>query len=139
MIMKTIFQPKLIMKNKILLLILLSIIAFQVKAEWSILEQTNEQGVKHYVDWSTVDKNKDRRKVWILSSYTVQQPGQFHSLKTHYEFNCTDFKARTITFLFYPDKNASTTPNGARHAESEEWFDFSKQSILNLIAEKICY
>lgn len=136
---KTNFQPRLIMKNKILLLILLSIIAFQVKAEWTVLEQTNKQGVKHYVDWSTVDKNKDRRKVWVLSSYTVQQPGQFHSLKTHYEFNCTDFKARTITLLFYPDKNASTTPNGARHAESEEWFDFSKQSILNLIAEKICY
>jgi len=138
MILKAISLQNLIMKNQILLLSLLSAITFSARAEWSVLEQTDKQGVKHYVDWSTIDENDHLRRMWILSSYMNQQPGQFRSLKTHYELNCVDSKARTITLLLYPDENASTTPNGARHAESEDWFDFSKQSILNQIAQKIC-
>lgn len=138
MILKAISLPKFMMKNQVVLLALLLIIAFQAKAEWTVLEQTGKQDVKHYVDWSTIDKNDHLRQVWVLSSYANQQLGQFRSLKTHYELNCVDTKARTITLLSYPDENASTTPNGARHAESEDWFDFSKQSILNQIAQKIC-
>lgn len=126
------------MPNRLLILFFLIFFALPLQAKWTAIDQGTKHGEKHFVDWETIDKNEHFRKVWVLSSYEKQQPGQFHSLKTHYEFNCIDHKTRIVTLLFYPDENAATTPNGARHAESEEWFDFSKQSILHYIAARIC-
>ena len=59
-------------------------------------------------------------------------------MKTLYEFDCTQDKARSITMLMYPDKKATGMVIGAHHEESTEWSGFSANSIFRKIEETVC-
>lgn len=118
--------------------LLLLILALPAQAKWIAVDSAAKQGETHYFDPETLHKNGQFRKVWVLSSYDEKQEGEYHAVKTLYEFDCTHSKARSITMLLYPDKKASGTVVGARHEESQNWFGFSAHSIFRHIAETVC-
>ena len=124
---------------KILLLALMLLMAaLPAQAEWIKVETTAKSGETHYFDLETVQKDGAYRRVWTLSSYDEPQPGGYRSIKTLYQFDCSDGKARAVTILLYPDKTAETTVTGAHHDENRDWFDYSPQSVLGEIVKAIC-
>lgn len=109
-----------------------------VQAKWIKADAAAKPGEAHYFDPETLQKNGQFRRIWVLSSYDETQKGGHHAVKTLYEFDCTYHKARSITMLLYPDKDATGMVIGAHHDESRDWFGFSANSIFRHIAETVC-
>ncbi|SEF80422.1 surface-adhesin E family protein [Nitrosomonas ureae] len=126
------------MMKKYLPILFLLFVVMPAHAKWIKLDMTTRQGEIHYFDPETMQKNDQFRKVWVLSSYDEKQKGGHHAVKTLYEFDCAYHKARSITMLLYPDKNATGMVIGAHHEESREWFGFSANSMFRHIAETVC-
>lgn len=124
--------------KKCLLLLFLLMIVTAAQAEWIAVDFAAQQGKDHYFDPETLQKNGQFRKVWILTSYDEKQSGGYHAVKSLYEFDCPNSKARSVTMLLYPDKKASAAVIGAHHEESRSWFSFTSNSIFQYIAEIIC-
>ena len=101
-----------------------------VQAKWIEVNFAAKQGETHYFEPVTMLKEGQFRKIWVLSSYDEKQKGGYHSVKTLYEFDCTHNKARSVTMLLYPDKNASGVVIGAHHEASRDWFGFSVNSMF---------
>ena len=124
--------------KKCLLVLLLLLTVLPVQAGWIGVDIAGKTGEAHYFDPDTVRKDGQFRKVWVLSSYEEKQKGGHHAVKTLYEFDCTQDKARSITMLMYPDKKATGKVIGAHHEESTEWSGFSANSIFRKIEETVC-
>lgn len=125
------------LKPLIPLLILLTA-ALPVQAEWTKADAASKHGETHYFDLETMQKDSEYRKIWMLSSYDEPQPGGYRSVKTLYQFDCSNGKIRSATILLYPDKTAATAVIGARHDENRNWFDYLPQSVFSEVAQTIC-
>lgn len=125
------------MKKCVLVLVLL-LTMLPAQAQWTGVDIAGKPGETHYFDPDTVRKDGQFRKVWVLSSYEEKQKGGHHAVKTLYEFDCTRNKARSITMLMYPDKEATGKVIGAHHEESTDWFGFSVNSSFRKIEETVC-
>lgn len=123
--------------RKILLVLFLTIAA-SAQADWTAIDSPAKKGETHYFDLETVRKNDHFRKVWVLSSYDKKQTGGYHSIKTFYEFDCTQEKARSVTMLLYPDTKATGDVIGAHHEESTDWFDIPSDSMFSQITRVVC-
>ncbi len=122
----------------LLLLSLLFTVSPATQAQWIALDRTTKPGESHYFDPETLEKHAQLIKVWILTSFDSKQKGGFHALKSRYEFDCQQHRARPIAHLLYPDKLASGSVIGARHEESPDWFALAPQSSFQHIADTIC-
>jgi len=126
------------MMKKYLPVLFLLFVVMPAHAKWIKLDMAVRQGEVHYFDPETMQKNDQFRKVWVLSSYDEKQKGGHHAVKTLYELDCAYHKARPVTMLLYPDKNATGRVIGAYHEESREWFGFPANSMFRRIAEMVC-
>lgn len=124
--------------KKILLLILVVFLIAPVQAEWVRLGVDMKQGGTHYFDPESVQKNDHFRKVWVLSSYDQKQPAGYQAVKSLYEIDCKEEKARSHTMLLYSDPKAETSEIGAQHDESKDWFSYPTNSPLSRIAKTVC-
>ena len=126
------------MIKKCLHLLFLLTVLTPAHAEWIAVDSVAKPGEAHYFDPETLQKSDQFRKIWILSTYDAKQKGGYHAVKSLYEFDCFQNKARSITMLLYPDKKASGTVIGAHHLESREWLGFASDSTFQYISEIIC-
>lgn len=124
--------------KKCLTVLVLLLIVTTVQAKWIKADAAAKPGEAHYFDPETLQKNGQFRKIWVLSSYDKAQKGGHHAVKTLYEFDCARHKARSVTMLLYPDKEAVGMVIGAHHEDSLDWFGFSANSIFRHIAETVC-
>lgn len=131
--------------NKFNLLIMLKILlalfltsAASAQADWTAIDSPTKTGETHYFDLVTVRKNNHFRKIWILSSYDEKQTGGYHAIKTFYEFDCVQGRARSVTMLLYPDIKATGDVIGAHHEESIDWFDIPPDSMFSQITRVVC-
>ncbi len=124
--------------RRCLQLIFLLMVIKPVHAQWTAIDSAAKQGETHYFDPQTTQKNGQFRKIWILSSYDEKQKGGYLAVKSLYEFDCSLGKARSLTLLLYPDKKAFNAVIGAHHAESQDWFGFTPNSIFQHLSKTIC-
>ncbi|HQV89780.1 MAG: surface-adhesin E family protein [Nitrosomonas sp.] len=124
--------------KKCLLMIFLFMFVTPVQAHWIALDSAAKQGEAHYFDPDTLHRDGQFRKIWVLSSYDEKQKGGYYSVKSLYELDCMENKARSITMLLYPDKEGAGTVIGAHHEESQDWFGYSVSSIFKYIADAVC-
>lgn len=124
--------------RKILFLTFLIVGVAPVQAEWVRLGADAKQGRTHYFDPESVQKNDHFRKVWVLSSYDQKQPAGYRAVKSLYEIDCQEEKARSHTMLLYSDPKAETSEIGASHDESKDWFSYPTNSPLSHIAKTVC-
>lgn len=108
------------------------------QARWIALDSAAKQGETHYFDPDTLHRNGQFRKIWVLSSFDEKQKGGYYSIKSLYEIDCMESKARSITMLLYPDKEGAGTVIGAYHEESQDWFGYSASSIFKHVAAAVC-
>jgi surface-adhesin protein E len=124
--------------NKYFLVVFLIMIVAPAHAAWEKLDANLNKEETHFLDPETVRKDGLYRKVWVLSNYDEARAGGYRSVKTFYEFDCQQAKARSQTMLLYPDSMAQGEVIGAHHEESKEWFDFSSGSIFGQISDAVC-
>lgn len=124
--------------RKIVFLIFLVFVVTAVRAEWVKVGAGAKQGETHYFDPTSTQKNDHFRKVWVLASYDQKQSGGYQSVKSLYEFDCQEEKARSHTMLLYPDSQAATSVIGAQHDRSKDWFSYATGSFLAHIAKAVC-
>lgn len=110
-----------------------------VLAEWVLVSADSSKVASHYFDPTSVRKSgKHYKKVWVLSSYAKKQKGGYQSLKTLYEFDCNDERARSYTMLLYSGVMATGNTIGAHHDELKEWFLYPANSFFKQISISIC-
>ncbi|MDH5552988.1 MAG: hypothetical protein OEX82_06610 [Nitrosomonas sp.] len=127
------------MVKRFLLAAFLIVAVFPVQAEWVAIGANAEKGERYFFDPETTQNNGQLRKAWVLSNYDEIQVGGHQSVKTFYEFDCTDSKVRSVTMLLYSDLNAVGNVVGAHHKEKPEpWTHFSPSSIFNVLSETLC-
>lgn len=124
--------------KKCLPVLFLLLIMMPAQAKWIRADAAAKPGEAHFFDPETMQKEGQYRKIWVLSSYDEKQKGGHHAVKALYEFDCVHHKARLITMLLYPDKNATSMVIGAHHEDSRDWFGFSANSMFRHIEETIC-
>jgi len=121
-----------------LLVIFLMAAITPAKAEWVMVGTESAQGETHYFDPETTKKNGHLRKIWVLSSYGEKRTGGYRSVKSLYEFDCKEERARSYTMLLYTDEMAAGDVIGAQHDKLKEWSIYSSGSIFSHIADAIC-
>jgi surface-adhesin protein E len=124
--------------KKLLLVIFLVVVITPAKAEWVMVGTESAQGETHYFDPETTKKNGPFRKVWVLSSYGKKLAGGYRSVKSFYEFDCMEERARSYTMLLYTDEMATGDVIGAQHDKLKEWSTYPTGSIFSHIAEAVC-
>lgn len=129
---------KSIMMKKILFSTMLLFALIPARAEWVKVDTAAKQRVAHYFDPDSTQQNGYFIKTWVLSSYDQKQAGGYQSVKSLYELDCQEGKARSYTLLLYPDAKAASSVIGAQHDPSEDWFGYSANSPLGHIAKIVC-
>ena len=124
--------------SKYILAVILIMMVLPANAAWEKLGANAEKGETHFFDPKTVRQDGHFRKVWVLSSYDEERTGGYRSVKTFYEFDCQQARARSQTMLLYPDTLAQGKVIGAFYEESKEWSDFSLDSIFAQISATVC-
>jgi Surface-adhesin protein E len=124
--------------KKLLLVIFLLVVITPAKAEWVKVGTESPQGETHYFDPETTKMNGPLRKVWVLSNYGKKLAGGYRSVKSFYEFDCKEERARSYTMLLYTDKMATGDVIGAQHDKLKEWSIYPTGSIFSHIADAVC-
>lgn len=110
----------------------------QAQAEWVIASTDKVRGELHYFDPNSIENTGYSRKVWVLSSYDEKQAGGYRSVKSLYEFDCKEERARSYTMLLYPDEMAAGNVIGAQHDKLKEWFFYPPNSLFSRIVSVVC-
>lgn len=123
---------------KFLILFILLTVVMPVQAGWTKIDAASKPGEAHFFDPDAIQKQGMLRKVWLLSSYDQLQTGGHRATKILYQLDCTANRARPVTILLYPDKDAVQAVIGALHDENREWFEFPAQSMFHAVAVNSC-
>lgn len=125
--------------KRILWAVLFMGVSTPASAQWVLIKEDPNKGASHYFDPTSVRESGDHyKKAWVLSSYGEKQKGGYQSLKTFYEFDCNDERARSYTMLLYSDVMAAGNTVGAHHDALKEWFQYPADSFFKQIATTIC-
>lgn len=124
--------------HKYLLTIFLIAQAIPAHTAWEQVDADVKKGEAHFFDSDTMRREGHSFRVWVLSNYDEERVGGYRSVKTFYEFDCLQRKARSQTMLLYPDVMAQGEVIGAHHEESKEWFSFSSSSVFGRILQIVC-
>ena len=92
----------------------------------------------HFYDPTSMKNNGRFKKVWILTSYGEEQTGGYRSVKSFYELDCKEDRARSYTMLLYTDEMAAGDVIGAQHDKLKEWSVYPADSIFSQIADAVC-
>jgi Surface-adhesin protein E len=125
-------------KNIFLPAIILLFVIAPVKAEWVMMDAGPDQNDVHYYDPASIKNNGRFKKVWILTSYGEEQTGGYRSVKSFYELDCKEDRARSYTMLLYTDEMATGDVIGAQHDKLKEWSVYPADSIFSQIADAVC-
>lgn len=125
-------------KNIFLPAITLLFVIAPVKAEWVMMDAGPNQKDIHYYDPASIKNNGRFKKVWILTSYGEEQTGGYRSVKSFYELDCNEDRARSYTMLLYTDEMATGDVIGAQHDKLKEWSVYPADSIFSQIADAVC-
>ncbi|GJL72038.1 MAG: hypothetical protein NMNS01_12370 [Nitrosomonas sp.] len=125
-------------KNIFLPAIILLFVIAPVKAEWVMMDAGPDQKDVHYYDPASIKNNGRFKKVWILTSYGEEQTGGYRSVKSFYELDCKEDRARSYTMLLYTDEMATGDVIGAQHDKLKEWSVYPANSIFSQIADAVC-
>lgn len=125
-------------KNIFLPAIILLFVIAPVKAEWVMMDAGPDQKDVHFYDPASIKNNGRFKKVWILTSYGEEQTGGYRSVKSFYELDCKEDRARSYTMLLYTDEMAAGDVIGAQHDKLKEWSVYPADSIFSQIADAVC-
>jgi hypothetical protein len=125
-------------KNIFLPAIILLFVIAPVKAEWVMMDAGPDQKDVHFYDPTSIKNNDRFKKVWILTSYGEEQTGGYRSVKSFYELDCKEDRARSYTMLLYTDEMAAGDVIGAQHDKLKEWSVYPADSIFSQIADAVC-
>ena len=92
---------------KRLFLTLLCLLSFAAHAEWLLMTPSSDTE-KIYIDKSTIKRNGDIVKSWILFDYVKVQRSDddfYQSSKTYTEFNCAEEMLRITYDISYAQHN----------------------------------
>lgn len=133
-----IYSFRLLLVKKFLIMIFFFSVTTQAQAEWVVVNADKMRGELHYFDPDSIENTGHSRKVWVLSSYDEKQVGGYRSVKSLYEFDCEQERARSYTMLLYPDDMAVGKVIGAQHDKLKEWFLYPPDSIFSRIVSVVC-
>jgi len=125
-------------KNIFLPAIILLIVITPAKAEWVMVNTGPGQKDVHYFDPDSIKNNGRFKKVWVLTRYREEQVGGYRSVKSFYEFDCKEARARSYTMLLYADEMATGDVIGAQHDKLKEWSVYPAGSVFSQIADAVC-
>jgi hypothetical protein len=81
------------------LLALLILFASPAWADWTLVT-TNDNGTKFYIDYSTIRKDGNLRKVWEVTDFKNSETfngAVYLSVRTRAEYDCKEERKRTLT------------------------------------------
>ena len=81
------------------LLTLVMLIASPVWADWSLVTE-NDNGTKFYIDYSTIRKDGNLRKVWEVTNFKNSETfngAVYLSVRARAEYDCKEERKRPLT------------------------------------------
>jgi hypothetical protein len=92
------------MKN--LVFIFLFCVSFSSWAQWSPVA-ADADGTIFNFDYSTLRKDGEVRKIWVLSNFVEKDSNGVMSSRVRMEYDCKDERHRFLSFKLFSDKNAT--------------------------------
>lgn len=118
--------------KKLLLTLLVAVVGSNAMAEWVELIKDDEEILAVYVDPTTIRKNGNNVKIWILSDYKKAQELPFlplyMSIMSQYESNCKEEQSRALNASYHA-KNMGRGKVIYSNKNPENWSPVSPDSI----------
>jgi len=118
--------------KKLLLTLMLTVMSSSAMAEWVEVGEDDEDTLTIYVDPTTIRKNGNNVKMWILSDYKKAQELPFlplyMSTKFQSEFNCKEEQTKAL-YASYHAKNMGRGKVIYNDNNPEDWSPVSPDAI----------
>ena len=117
-------------------MIIFSSIAY---ADWTLVS-TSAKGDEFYLDTQTLKKVGSLRRIWIMTNFgSLREFTQTQVLSdvSMVEFNCSEDKFRTLTYVLYSDKNARGNIIDTLVPEPSWAYSVPNSSFYS-VAKKVC-
>ena len=88
--------------HKVILILLPALLSSNAMAEWVKFGTVNDGNITFYADPSTVRKNGERVRMWVLQDYLTAQSGHhFLSARSQSEYDCTNETLRRLSISLH--------------------------------------
>ena len=119
---------------KSFLMAFLAVVSTSALAELTEVEKNNSEGITHYVDVTTIQKNKNKVRMINLIDYQTKREAlddKFLSIKIVQEYDCNEVKKRALAFNTYSG-NMGKGEVLARDTSPNEWKIVSSPRSIGL-------
>lgn len=106
------------------------------RAEWTEIVETAKG--THYFDISTVKKNGNFRKVWVMTSMKSPAPNGAMSRRTLQEFDCKEEQSRFLSLEEFREDKLRGELIGRLGANPEGWIPIAPNTASRSMLEAIC-
>ena len=122
------------------LLALVMLIASPAWADW-VEVAVSEDGVKSYIDPTTVRKDGNFRKVWLMDNFpTARNIGGVNgarSFRSRMEYDCKQERMRVLSISAHTEPNARGETLGQEYSPTQ-WADIPQNSAATAIVNRVC-
>lgn len=127
--------------KKLFLTLILVVVSNSAIAEWVEFIEDDEETLTIYVDPTTIHKNSNNGKMWVLADYKKAQELPFlplyMSIKSQYEFNCKEEQTKAL-YASYHAKNMGRGKVIYSNNNPENWSPVSPDSIDKELWKFVC-
>ena len=107
-----------------------------VRAEWTeVVETANST---YYFDISTVKKNGNFRKVWVMTSMKIPAPNGAMSRRVLEEFDCKEEQSRSLSLEEFREDKLRGELIGRLGSNPEGWIPIAPNTANRSMLEAIC-
>lgn len=117
--------------------IIAAIMSFSAQAEWSLIG-SGRDGVKTYVDFSTIKKTRSGYRAWSIKDYSKSPfKDGVRSVKSLEEYDCSEERYRYLKDIGYLGNMGHGNVKGT-YDEVGDWIYIAPESIGEDKLKQIC-
>lgn len=120
-------------RNKLVLILVLSVVNSIVAAEWTEIDTSNRVGLTAYADPATIIRSGDKAEMWVLYDYeTIQKNSRksYMSIRGQWRYDCKEKKEQPVyEILLSENMGKGKVVRKAIYNTSVQWMSVTPESV----------
>jgi len=119
------------------LLALLMLFASPAWAGWEYVDTEIESRNQYFLDFETLRKDGNTRKIWQLINLPKADEFGWHSLRVRVEFDCKNEARQTLSFTAFSEQFANGKVIFQNNTASAKT-DIAPETVASTLIQKVC-
>jgi len=124
--------------KKIILACVLATSAASAFAEWTKVSESDDGEVSFYIDYKSIRKDGNLRKVWMVHDYMQAKKGGYKSVRLMVEFDCKAERYRTLTISGHSENMVLGATLGTENPSAPQWVYIPPSSSIETTLKIVC-